>query len=107
MFIGLLWVQGSWVQGSRCGVQGSSSGFRVQSSAFWLEAGQLEAGSCPEQTVPDYRLPDDEAFREGNAGERAELGVAAFDELVEGWTGEAGVHGVGRRSGELAPVARQ
>src|SRR6476661_1279911 len=100
MFIGLLWVQGSWVQGSRFRVQGS--GFRVLAGSW-----QREAESCPEHRVPDYRFAHDEPFGERDPGERAKLGIAAFDELIEvrgGQTRADGIRGGGR---ELAAVARQ
>src|SRR5262245_9205841 len=54
-----------------------------------------------------HRLADDDGFGERDAGERAELGVAALDELTEGRMGETGgdrAVGVARRR-ELTAVA--
>jgi hypothetical protein len=41
---------------------------------------------------PQQRLANDEALGEGDAGERAEMGVAALDELLEARRGQAGLH---------------
>src|SRR5262245_42742219 len=54
--------------------------------------------------APDQRLPDDEALGPGNAGERAELRVAAFDQLAEQRTVETGADSVGSGS-KLARMA--
>jgi hypothetical protein len=41
---------------------------------------------------PDDRLFDDEAFSERHTGKSAELGVAAFNELLERRAGQASGH---------------
>ena len=54
---------------------------------------------------PEHGLAHDEPLRVGDAGARAELRVAAFDELLELRHRQTGGDAVGRRRRELRPVA--
>ena len=51
--------------------------------------------------------PDDEAFGEGHAGQRAELRVAALDQLLKRGRRQPRGHRVGAGRRELRHVARQ
>src|SRR5262245_32446918 len=58
-----------------------------------------------EEIRPHDRLADDDRFCEGDAGERAELRVAAFDQLAKGWRGQSRLNGAAGRRRELTAIA--
>ena len=57
----------------------------------------FKARSLVKEMRPDERLLDDDAFGERHAGDRAELRVAALDELPEPDRCQPRGHGVGLR----------
>src|SRR5438046_10122813 len=75
-------------------VRARSSDFRQPRAASWE----------PRQ---DDRIADDETFGELDSGQRAELRVAAFNELMEARRREARANRAGAGRRELRRVARQ